>query len=56
MDGLLLFDLICYIVAFICLVAEALSLGRNPRLSLGWLGLAAWVLVPLVTTIHDASH
>jgi hypothetical protein len=56
MSGLQTFELMCYIIAFICLLAEALHLSQNSRVTLGWLGLAVWVLVPLVQLVHDVSH
>jgi predicted membrane-bound dolichyl-phosphate-mannose-protein mannosyltransferase len=39
---------LCYLVAFLCFLAAAFAADRAPRLNLAALGLAAWVLVPLV--------
>jgi hypothetical protein len=39
---------LCYLVAFLCLLAAAFAADRLARVNLVALGLAAWVLVPLV--------
>lgn len=44
-------DLLLYVVAFVLLVLAALGVP-SPRVSLLALGLAAWVLVPLLDTVH----
>jgi hypothetical protein len=41
---------ICYLVAFLSFLATALDIG-HPRVNLLGVGLAAWVLVPLVDTL-----
>jgi hypothetical protein len=38
---------LCYLIAFLCLLAAAVGVGVA-RVNLLGLGLAAWVLVPLV--------
>ena len=40
-----------YLVAFLCFLAAAFTAERLPRVNLIALGLAAWVLVPLVNAI-----
>jgi hypothetical protein len=39
---------LCYLVAFLCFLAAAFAQDRVSRVNLAALGLAAWVLVPLV--------
>ena len=39
---------LCYLIAFLCFLAAAFVAERLPRVNLIALGLAAWVLVPLV--------
>lgn len=50
MTGLQLFDLICYLLGFIMFVLTAVGVA-TARVNLLALGLAAWILVPLVHTI-----
>ncbi len=40
---------ILLVAAFVLLVLAALNIPQPPRLSLGWLGLALWVLAELVS-------
>lgn len=50
--------LILFIVAFVLLVLAALGVsgrGRAARVNLAALGLAVWVLVPLIQTANHLS-
>lgn len=40
-------DLLLYIIAFICLLLESVGVGA-PRVKLGWLGLALFVLTFII--------
>jgi hypothetical protein len=46
------FDIICYLIACVCFVLAAISVG-HPRVNLLAAGLFFWVLVPTVTVIKD---
>jgi hypothetical protein len=39
---------LCYLIGFLCFLAAAFAAERFARVNLVALGLAAWVLVPLV--------
>ena len=41
--GVMMLALVLYIIAFVLLVLAAFNVG-HPTLSLGWLGLAIWLL------------
>ena len=42
---------VCYLIAIICFVMVGIGRGDRGRVSLLGVGLAAWVLVPLVNAI-----
>lgn len=47
-------NLILYSIAAVCFVLAAFGVAFGPstrRISVGWFGLLAWVLVPLIAAI-----
>lgn len=55
MSGLELFDLVCLLTALVLFILTGVGIV-TARLNLLALGLAAWVLVPLVHVIVSAGH